>query len=102
MSIPRGVTPTFTLTFSDPSIDFTIAQHVYVTFKGVDTITKQDDELTIREKEIDIYLTQAETLRFVNGMVQIQVNWTYQNGRRAASDIKKYSFSPQLLDKVVD
>lgn len=62
MSIPRGVTPTFTLTFTD-NIDLTQAEHVYVTFVGGKAITKSDDDLTVAERQIDVYLTQEETLR---------------------------------------
>ena len=100
MAIPRGVTPTFTLTFADENLDLTQAAHVYVTFKSGKTITKSDSELTIAAKQIDVYLTQAETLSF-RGVVSIQVNWTYADGSRAASDIVPYNFSEQLLDKVV-
>lgn len=100
--IPRGVTPTFTLTFTDDDLDLTQATHVYVTFKGGREITKSDGELTIAAKQIDVYLTQEETLSFRLGGVSIQVNWTYGDGSRAASEVVGYTFSPQLLDKVVE
>lgn len=102
MAIPRGVTPTFTLTFEDDDLDLTQAAHVYVTFRGGREITKADDELTIAAKQIDVYLTQAETLAFRQGEVAIQANWTYLDGHRAASEIVSFNFSGQLLDKVVD
>lgn len=102
MAIPRGVTPTFVLTFTDEGLDFTAADHVYVTFKGRKTITKQDEDLTIEEKQISVYLSQEETLSFTKGIVQIQVNWTYANGSRSASTIGKYDMSENLLDKVVE
>lgn len=100
--IPRGVTPTFSLTFTDDDIDLTEAAHVYVTFKGGREITKSDGDLTIAEKQIDVYLTQAETLSFRQGGVSIQVNWTYPDGSRGASEIVSYQFTAQLLDKVVE
>ena len=102
MAIPRGVTPTFTLTFTDNNLDLTAANHVYVNFKGGTEIIKSDDELTIRAKAIDVYLSQAETLSFTQRQVAIQVNWTYGNGNRGASKIVKYSFEENLLDKVVE
>ena len=102
MAIPRGVTPTFTLTFTDENLDLTAADHVYVTFKGGVTITKADSELTIAAKQIDVYLSQEETLAFKQRQVSIQVNWTYANGSRSASEVVGYSFSDNLLDKVVE
>lgn len=110
MSIPVGVTPTFTLTFTDDNLDLTAASHVYVTFKcGTVEITKEDSDLTIAAKQIEVSLTQAESLSFMPisslpnpPLVQIQANWTYSGGDRAASDIIEYQFSYQLLDEVVD
>lgn len=101
MSIPRGVTPTFTLTFSDEALDLTAASHVYVTFVGGKTVTKSDSELTIEEKQISVYLSQEETLSFNTGLVSIQVNWTYGNGSRSASEMVNYPFSNNLLNEVV-
>lgn len=102
MSIPRGVTPTLTFTFDDDDLDLTQASHVYVTFRGGMEVTKADDELTVAEKQIDVYLTQEETLSFRPGSVYVQVNWTYPDGSRAASDVAIFKFSSQLLDKVVE
>ncbi len=102
MAIPRGVTPTFTLTFDDENLDLTQANHVYVTFRSGTTLTKADTELTIAAKRIDVYLTQAETLAFRQGPTVIQVNWTYGDGSRAASEAVRYSFVDNLLDKVVE
>lgn len=102
MGIPKGTTPTFTLTFSDESLDLTQAAHVYVTFKNGTTITKADDDLTIAARQIDVYLSQAETLAFRQGATQIQVNWTYGDGSRAASEMVSFSFSNNLLDEVLE
>lgn len=102
MSIPRGVTPTFTLTFSDQNLDLTQASHVYVTFRNGITITKSDSDLTISAKQIDVYLTQEETLAFRQGATAIQVNWTHGDGSRSASEAVSYSFSNNLLDVVVE
>ena len=57
MSIPRGVTPTFTLAFDDENLDLTQAEHVYVTFRNKSVLTKSDGGLTIAEKQISVYLT---------------------------------------------
>ena len=102
MSIPRGVTPTFTLTFDSDDLDLTQADHVYVTFANKATITKSDADLDIRAKQISVYLTQEETLSFKEGATAIQVNWTYGDGSRAASEIVRYTFNAQLLNRVVE
>ena len=100
--IPRGVTPTFTLTFTG-DLDLTQAAHVYVSFKsGAVNIVKSDSDLTIAAKSVSVYLNQSETLSISRGATAIQVNWTYGDGSRAASDIVTYSFGDQLLNRVVE
>ena len=100
MSIPRGTTPIFTLTFTD--VDLTAAAHVYVTFKqGGRILTKSDADLTVTATSIEVPLSQEETLMFATGDVLIQANWTAA-GVRTASEITKYEFTKQLLAKVVD
>lgn len=102
MAIPRGVTPTFILTFEDDGLDLTTAKNVYVTFDNGAVITKTSDEISVAARQIEVYLTQAETLALSRGAVKIQVNWTFDDGSRAASDIVPYTFGPQLLNRVVE
>lgn len=100
MSIPRGTTPTFTLTFTEDNLDLTTAQNVYVTFKsGTSKITKTGADLEIGEKTIAVYLTQANTLSLDVGVVKIQANWTTANGSRVASEVIEYPITEQLLLK---
>ena len=100
MSIPRGTTPTFTLTFTD--IDLTQAANVYVTFsQGSKKLTKRTSELTITATTIEVHLSQEETLAFMDSSVEIQVNFTTASGGRMASDIAVYKFTKQLLEEVV-
>lgn len=103
MAIPKGATPTLTLTFQQQELDFTQALHVYVTLRdsGGSRITKADDELDIGQRQIGIFLTQTETLSFNRGKVEVQVNCTYVGGRRVASEIATVDFSENLLNKVV-
>lgn len=99
--VARGTTPTFCLTFEDASLDLTQAEHVYVTFRsGSNVITKTGDDLTVSEKEIQVFLTQEETLKLYD--VQIQANWTTNGGVRSASEVVSYRMSDQLLEKVVE
>lgn len=102
MGIPRGTTPTLTLTFSDASLDLTTAQSVYVTFKTPHgTLTKDENDLTIAAKQIDVFLDQSETLTFPADKVAIQANWVYSDGTRGASDVAYFDFTPQLLESVL-
>lgn len=102
MGVARATTPTFTLTFTEEGLDLTTASNVYVTFEQKDVnFTKQGADLDIEEKTIDVFLSQEETLQFQIGMVDVQVNWTMANGRRASSDVKQVEISKQLLRQVV-
>ena len=99
MSIARGVTPTFVLTFTDG--DLTQADSVYVTFMyNGKTLTKTGEALEVSARQISVFLSQEETLSFPVGNVEIQVNWM-QDGIRHASDIAKYEITRQLLDEVL-
>lgn len=101
MGVARGTTPTFVLTFTDEELDFTQAEHVYVTFKSLGlTLTKTGEDLTVSEKEIQVFLPQEDTLQLHD--VQIQANWTTAGGVRAASTIVTYRMDDQLLEKVVE
>ena len=102
MATARGTTPTFTLTFPN-TVDLTLASNVYVTFKsGAKVLTKTGEDLTVEEHSVSVYLNQEETLAFTELGTGIQVNWTYSDGSRAASEIKTFTFSNQLLNKVVE
>ena len=102
MSVPRGTTPTFILTFTG-AIDLTEAENVYVSFQsGQKLITKTGTDLDVQAKQISVYLSQQETLAFPVGDVKIQANWTTASGQRIASDVKTYAITEQLLQKVID
>lgn len=99
MSIPKGTTPTFVLTVED--IDLTTASHVYASFKGAATITKETEDLDVEAHTVSVYLSQADTLAIGKGNVLIQLNWTYEDGSRGASEIVSYPMTANLLEKVV-
>ncbi|MBQ3870990.1 MAG: hypothetical protein II777_10615 [Clostridia bacterium] len=102
MGVPRGTTPTFTLTFNDEALDLTTATGVYVTFNdNGNIITKTGDAMTVGAKQIEVYLTQKETLSFSVGAVEVQANWTYSDGKRAASKVATVNITKQLLDEVI-
>ena len=98
----RGTTPTFRLYLNDEYVDLTQAVNVYVSFKQKDTlITKTGEDLDITENEVDVYLSQAETLKFIKGDVEIQLNWTYLDGRRACSNIITIEVDKNLIGDVL-
>lgn len=102
MAIIQGVTPTFTLTLPE-SVDLTVAKGVYATFSQSKTsLTKTADSLTIRAHEVDVYLTQAETLSFQKGRVMVELNWTYDDGSRGASEKKGIEWDDNLLQEVLE
>lgn len=99
----RGTTPTFILTLDDDNIDLTLAQNVYVTFAQTGkTLTKTGEDLEIQPKQINVYLSQEETLAFIFSSMEIQVNWTFADGRRASTDIKKIQLDRNLLNEVLE
>lgn len=98
----QATTPTFVLTLPN-DIDLGEAAHVYFTLRQKGTmIEKQDAELTIDENEVSVYLSQEETLALAVGAALIQLNWTYENGARACSNIVSIKVSENLLKEVVE
>lgn len=109
MSIPRGTTPTLHLTFTEEELDLTTANNVYVTFKqNTREITKSGDDLVVAEKQIDVYLSQKDTLGFRAGAVEVQANWISDvldssgNPKRTGSEVATVEFSKQLLERILE
>lgn len=104
MSVPQFTTPTFVLTFDDEeALDLTEANNVYVTFQAKTyLLTKTGDDLIVDAKSIGVKLSQNETSHMPIGDVEIQANWTTQNGDRAASEVVTFRISKQLLQRVVE
>lgn len=109
MSVPRGTTPTFYLTFSEEELDLTTASNVYVTFKQNEKrITKSGADLVIAEKQIDVYLSQKDTLGFKAGEIEVQANWTSNTldssgkPKRGSSEVVTVELSKQLLERILE
>lgn len=103
MAVIRGTTPTFKLTINDNSVDLTEALNIYATFKQFNTIiTKTDVDLEVSAHEVDVYLSQSETLQFTEGTVEIQLNWTYADGTRAATKIATINLTKNLIGSVIE
>ena len=82
-----GTTPTLTFTFAD--FDPSDADSVILTFSvGNRPFLELDEgDLTITSSAISVALTQAQTLAFPLGSVRCQINFLFDDGSRAATDI---------------
>ena len=97
----QATTPTFVLTLPD-TVDLTEPIHFYFTLRqGNVRIEKTDSDLVIDGQTISVYLSQAETLTLTPGIVKLQLNWTYTNGSRAASEIVSVNVTENLLKEVI-
>lgn len=104
----RGTTPTFTFTIKNKDVDLTTAQNVYVSIvHGNYSIEKTGDELEITQRTVSVWLTQEESLSLGEGInAEVQINWTYldpdgETVRRAATRVKSFQVSKQLLKRVI-
>lgn len=99
----RGTTPTFILTIDDDNVDLTEASNVYVTFKqNLREVTKTGSDLVISAQQVEVYMSQEETLSFGTGMVSVQMNWTYDGGKRACTNIVRVDIGENLKEVVLE
>lgn len=99
----RGTTPTFKLKISDENVDLTQVTNVYATFSQAGkVITKTGDDLEVLANEVDVYLSQEETLSFKFSTLEIQLNWTYEDQKRASTKIAKVSIGRNLINEVIE
>ena len=98
----RGTTPTFRLSI-DSDIDLTEMDNVYATFQqGEYLVTKTGEDIEVLPQEVDVYFSQEETLMFNKGTVDIQLNWTFENGKRACSNIVNTYIGENLVGEVLE
>lgn len=98
----RATTPTFSLKIRDESVDLTQALNVYATFTQLSkVITKTGEDIVVSPQQVDVYLSQEETLKFTEGDVEVQINYTYANGTRAASKIAYIKVEKNLIGRVL-
>lgn len=98
----RATTPTFTLTLPTTStVDLTEADLVYFTIsQGSYEITKEVTPIDAHTVEVD--LTQEESLGFKDGRAaDLQLNWLYDNGKRAATKVKSIVIDKQLYKEIM-
>lgn len=98
----RGTTPTFELKITDNTVDLTQASKVYATFSQYgQTLTKTGQDITVAARQVDVYLSQAESLAFAPGAIEIQLNWIYSDDSRAATNIIKVYITDNLVPEVL-
>lgn len=102
----KGTTPTFVLELADHEIDLSEAQNVYVSFEqGTVYLEKKNGDagVTVDGYTVNVYLTQTESLMFVaRRPITCQINWTYPDGSRAATNQKTVSVGPNLINREID
>lgn len=98
----RATTPTFTLTIpSYSSVDLTEAANVYFTISQSKAAAITKEVTPTDAKTVEVSLTQAEALSLKEGSADIQLNWTYADGSRAATLVRQITIKKQLLLEVV-
>lgn len=99
----QGTTPTFTLTLPE-TIDLSEAEHVIFTIEQLGhAVSKNENEMTINAHEVAISLGQEDTLYFDDAFeAMIQLNWTYEDGTRAATKVKTIKVDKNLYKGVIE
>lgn len=101
----RGTTPTLVLEVDD--YDLTTLKSVYITIKQKEiyTLTKKLTDRGVEivsEHEIDVYLTQEETLRFRPGIALVDIRAVDNDGNAVASDEpQELQIGDILLDGII-
>lgn len=100
----KGTTPTFQLKVPN-TVDLTQASKVYATFKQLTTtITKTGSDITVTAHQVDVSLTQQETLSLTDSdyiPLEIQLNWLYSGGARASTNVVQIMVDKNLINEVL-
>lgn len=99
----QATTPTFELTLP-ASVDLTgITEMLFSLVQGQTRIDKKysESELSIDGNTILVYLSQEDSLPFVKGQAELQLNWIYPTGKRGCSNITKVNVSNNLYTEVI-
>ena len=94
----RGTTPTNTF---KSNVDLTTAEVIFITYKqaGITVIEKTIEDITIDEDDLEVTLSQDETLRFnPRQEVEIQVRARLPGEKAIASNIIKTTVGRILKD----
>jgi len=99
MGITRGTTPTNVF---DVDADLTSATLIYITYAqdGRVVIEKTGSDISVTSTKLTVTLTQEETLKLHEGIVEVQ--WRYiVGGVAGASGVKKIPVKKILKDGVI-
>ena len=107
--IIRGTTPTLTFHVKDETINLNDFEVMYVTFQtklGVPNPRTKEysiEDLTLdaENNNIEVYMTQEDTLTFVNPNAECQIRARMYNDRTYASNIKDLSIGRILKEGVI-
>lgn len=102
--IVQGTTPTLRITTKTDDVDFTAFKAVEVYIGQLErlVLTKRSGQsgIVIAPQEIDIYLTQEETLKLMPGNIGVEVRVLSDSGSAFASG-RKYVAVGKLYSKAV-
>ncbi len=95
----QGTTPTIVINVNN--IDVNTLKSIYVTFEQTGLIlTKTGDDIDIIDDQIQIRLSQEETLQFERGKCNVQLRAITNDGNAIASTIVSTNIY-RILDKEV-
>ena len=95
----QGTTPTIVINVNN--IDVNTLKSIYVTFEQTGFIlTKNKDDIDIIDDQIQIRLSQEETLQFERGKCNVQLRAITNDGNEIASTIVSTNIY-RILDKEV-
>ena len=98
----QATTPTFILTLPD-TLDLSGITNMYFSLEQGNTkLRKAGNELSVDGNVVSVYLEQEDTLQFNRGRADLQLNWTYPDGRRACSNIVVVPVDPNLIKEVIE
>lgn len=98
----KGTTPTIIFTFED--FDPTTAEKVVVTFSNglrQPFLEVETEDLEITANSISLWLSQAQSFAMPAGTVNVQVNFLFEDGQRAATNIQTITWEPNLHKEVM-
>lgn len=96
----RGTTPTNTFTVD---VDLTQAEALFVTYKQSSrtVIEKALADVTVTAKAVTVELSQADTLKFGKGEVEMQIRARLPDGSALASQIMTAPVEAVLKEGVI-
>lgn len=102
----RGTTPTYRIKIAQ-EIDFSLVESFHMTLKQSSTnkvttrIEAGSEAVDPVERAIDWTLTQDETLRFKDGIAELQVRGKFLDGSVFATKIYSIPVNKVLYDEVI-